>query len=595
MKINNRMKFDFKGIFIRHFEKIILLGAASALIYLGMFGMGELKPLGWAPADLARMADQTERTIRDGDVKPKVVDPSVVLVPYDEKANWVKVGVAPEPFRITTKWEPSLFPEQVPRGEPKLYPVVNLRAESGFGAINAVQADPKAARNPGRGGANTQMLEGRRWIVVTGLIPIRDQLTAYLETFPGSGKGNRDNRAQDRPQYLTYAVERRIYNPITLKAGEWQKIDPVRTYGQERLTWSRIGAEQVDKAFIAPVPQGKMPMAYPLPPLAKKLFGPEVAYPPNIPLLSETLAADLEEQAALDVEKKKTEEIPLIDSDDILGNPTRPGQRSGISGGQGPGLTTGVGPGAVGAPKPKTTIYPEEGILETPVIVSHYLFRFFDFEIEEDKSYDYRVKLYLANPNYGWDVKNLVDPETAEKTYLETEYCEPSSAVAVGYYSRVLLKEVAAANAKRPGSEPTAKLLPIYFDMREAADWVADEKAVMRGQVANFPGISCFNPDPDPAREKEREKEKEKEKDTKKSGGSGSAARGGKNAIETKNFDIISDVCVLDMFGGYPVEGSEQSPGKILVMEPNGGLEIRDLFADYSETQRLAKPAPPPK
>ena len=62
---------------------------------------------------------------------------------------------------------------------------------------------------------------------------------------------------------------------------------------------------------------------------------------------------------------------------------------------------------------------------QTVASVDYYLFRYFDFEVEEGKTYQYRVKLLLANPNYGVEERFVEDPTATEQKIIASDFSEP--------------------------------------------------------------------------------------------------------------------------------------------------------------------------
>lgn len=84
------------------------------------------------------------------------------------------------------------------------------------------------------------------------------------------------------------------------------------------------------------------------------------------------------------------------------------------------------------------------------------LFRFVDDTVEFGKTYRYRVKLELANPNWGLDPKLLASPKSAETELLSADSA-PSAAVPVPApyvtVARDAIEDDAAATFSFPGDE----------------------------------------------------------------------------------------------------------------------------------------------
>ena len=64
-------------------------------------------------------------------------------------------------------------------------------------------------------------------------------------------------------------------------------------------------------------------------------------------------------------------------------------------------------------------------------IIDKLLVRFFDFTVAPGKSYKYRIKLTVGNPNYMVGAKYLQDAASSEIPSRETEWSEPSGVVSV--------------------------------------------------------------------------------------------------------------------------------------------------------------------
>ena len=612
--------FNFSEFLFLNIEKILFAVVLVVALWLGVTGMSGYTPLSWQPDALSQAADQADKHIREINLDPQKYNENLFISPYDQKAEWIKVGIKQTSYLTDNKWEPTLFPDKVRRGEPKIFPVVKLRAEPGCGAIavrdtrrttQGMSGGPGAmsmsgpsdtAGGAGYGAGGTVKTEGKRWIIVTGLIPIQDQLKEYMDTYYDAMY---TDPTRDTPRFITNVVERCEFDPTLGENQKWVEIDTTIQYQKDLREWSGIGGEQVDRSFIAPQPPNTVPMAYHLPPLGQRLFGDEVAYPPYIPLLMDSLVETIGKQE--DIRRELTNFRP-VPRDELLklqlkttprggagntgGTPGGPGSSSyggspsadmGGSYGSSPaGGMGGVTRGIVGN-RPEIRYEP-------PKIVDHYLFRYFDFDVEEDKTYQYRVKLILMNPNINLHPKVLEKEEYSTKTHLESDFSAPSHPVTAGRLARILLTRTISSGLQKPWEEPKAVVMPIRFEMEDAIEWVASETdiSLLPGQVANFKGKSCYNPAPQrlnlagpgsgPG-------------PSSSPGRSGAATR---PKAETKTLDMISDVCLIDVYGGYQLDGAKvTSPGKVLLMDTGGGIVVKDVIRDNSEVVKYQKPTPP--
>jgi len=108
----------------------------------------------------------------------------------------------------------------------------------------------------------------------------------------------------------------------------------------------------------------------------------------------------------------------------------------------------------------------------------HLLFRYFDYDVEPDKCYRYRVKLLLDNPNFGVAPHRLADAAMASALFLESGWSEPSLAVTVPSDTQVAVLAV-----RRPRHEATLRLVRLDID---AGTWTRATLRAQRGQLLAF-------------------------------------------------------------------------------------------------------------
>jgi hypothetical protein len=214
----------------------------------------------------------------------------------------------------------------------------------------------------------------------------------------------------------------------------------------------------------------------------------------------------------------------------------------------------------------------EEEEAEEPPEVEFLLFRFFDFSVKPGVYYRYRVKLVLANPNFGMPSQFLEQEGMEKARFLETEWSEPSPAVPAPVDSQVL-----AVSSK--GSSGEASLMVLRF-MEEDGYTAAKEITVQRGQLLDYRGEE-FTPPASTAA-------------TGPMGGMGSMAGmpGGSvapgAAPRERKVDYLTNSLLLDVAGGGRLPGKDRSltePGSILLLDREGKLVVRnelDDLADYT-------------
>lgn len=606
-------EFNF---FLLHGEKI---GIAVAVLLFGAMiaGGSGLKKFTLTPDQISQSAKRAGETIDTSEVGPKDFDEELVPTDYDDYAKLIKSFVRVNAYETRNRWEQSLFPDKKKRPNIDPLPLENLRATACVGAIQYLdQAATAAGGAMGGGmtgggmagggamgggmagggmggsgmmGGSSGKLEGKRWITLTGSIPIRKQQAAYSDAF---GTAQYLDDLRDQPMYVYYRLQRKA------DGGEWEDVNVIRAYQKENMKWAGVGSEQVGYSYFAP-PTQSVPMAMSCPPMANKPFGEEIANLPNIPLNS---ADQLEVQEQEMAEWQKLQEtMNTIDESTILARDpfaNASGMAGGMGGGSGMNMGMGVGGGmggsggmgggAAGAGADNSWLVNREAAqasmlrVQASASVEYYLFRYFDFDVEENKSYSYRVKLVLANPNSGIEERFLEDPTSKDRTIVESPFSEESNPVSFARMSRVYAEGVTAAT--RLGAEPTATLSSIYFDDESATESLLQGQTLRRGQLANFykkphtavnvagslgGGMSGMG--------------------GMTGGGYAQAGgRGGKKGGGGKVVDHITDVCLLDVDGGVKIgkSGDLRSPGKILLLEPNGQMTVREVKEDARELGR---------
>ncbi|MDO5309989.1 MAG: hypothetical protein Q4G03_10935 [Planctomycetia bacterium] len=594
------------GFLLLHGEKVGI--AVAVLLFGGLLAMGSgLKPFTITADEISQSASRADETIKNSKVTPKEYDEAVDVFQYDKYAELIKSSVKVNMYETPVRWEQSLFPDKTKRPSIKPLPLENLRARACIGAImyNEISASNTGA-GAGMGGGigagamgaagmggmsggmggNGGELKGRQWITVTGSIPIRKQQTAYNDAF-GDAQYLDDTR--DQPRYVYYKLERGVVSASG--SIDWKPIDVIRAIKRENNLWSGVGSDQVGYNYLAPTVSNFPPMAMSPPPMANKPFGEEIANLPNIPLNSTEQIAiqsdELKEWAQLQDAMSQMSEDELLSRDpfaDVAAGGSRMSaglgmnmsMDAGMGGSSGIGVGMGAGVDGVGGAGNswlvnQNAINASRMRIQQATTVDYYLFRFFDFEVEPDTTYVYRVKLILANPNYGVEERFVEDPATLEQRFIESDFSDPSNPVALGADARVFAETVEAP--ARAGSEPVIALSSIYFDAESASESIVKGQRLRRGAVANF-----YNQSHNPINVQ---------------GGMsadmmmGNATGKGKSKNNKKSVNHVSDETVADALGGVKISGSDyRSPGKILLLEPNGLLQIREVKEDARELSR---------
>lgn len=603
-----------KGLILKHVEKAVVALAVLFFIFL-VWGASKLGgDFDLQPDELQNTSVEADKAIRE----PKKGPPAEVP-PWELIARGIKKPVPAGPYAVDKTWMHRLFPGATLRGEPEVFPVEKLRASTGFGGISVSATgaltggaasggmpgyEMESGMDGGYGGGsglggNT---EGRRWVVVTGLLPYKKQWVEYGDVFRNAEV---KFPQRDVPSYIYYEVERaRVVPGVAPKEGDWQQLKIFKEF--ENRKWAGAQPEIVFPKFLHRS-ASLIPMAYPLPPLVSKSFGPEIAHEPEIPLYYEVERVVEEEEVDLDsltpeelIEYRKKhgrigarggagmggsgEEYGGGYAQDYGGDYMMDsgsggyGEMGGYGGEMGAGGPGGYGDsGYAGAMGPRREI------------PQYQLFRFFDFSVLPGQYYQYRVRLRLTNPNYELPPQNLEDEKLAEKATLQTDWSEPTKVVNVPLDSRVLAGPVSvSANVT---VAPKGELVTVFFN-KEDGDEVAEKYTVARGQLLNYLGVEVKEEKkPAGGMGSEMDYGMPEEMGEDPYGMYGGASkkkerRSREPKEEPKTVDYVTEMLVLDFLGGSTLPGTDRNlkmPGRVLLMDPEGNLVLREELEDQEE------------
>jgi len=617
-----------------HGEKFVFMAILCCAVMMITKGNG-FEKFTLTPEDITESANKADDRIKKNKVAVSDVDEKLVVNDYSAFSRLIKSTLSPGMYYTGTRWEQSLFPEKIKRPDIIPLPVEQLRAESSVGAVQ-YKSDNRTGGpgmggggmsgpggsgpggsgpggsgpggmggmgGPGMGGGmNGGDVRARKWIVVTGLIPVGKEFQEYDEKF-GNAQFTDVNR--DVPIYATYKIERGTKG----EDGEivWKEIDLEKVFEKEVDKWSGYGLDPVSMVHSAPIVNYNLPpLTMVCPPAVNKAYGEEVAHLPKIPLMS---SENLEEQALLMKEMKELEQDQKeqqkrnFDTSDMKSffssnsaGRMNTGSMGGMSGGSGPGGSgpgggmgmggmsgpgggSGPGMGSGGMMAGRGGMSLRRNTARTPrnLDEDYYLFRFFDFDVIPGQAYYYRVKLYLVNPNLGLEVNLVENPESVNQNLIESPYSEPSNPAALGMGTRLLAETVEPA--RNLWQEPKVTVSSICFNADDAQESLAQEKKLVRGQVANFM------------------KEQHKPINTSRAAqmapqGMNAGNKSAKNVRLTDNH--ISNICLLDSLGGDSVKVGNceaRRPAEVLFLDSSGIVKIRNLETDTRELNRYAEPA----
>lgn len=370
---------------------------------------------------------------------PELADPPAVALwnrpLFDEKAKRTKPAILPiDDLRavagiavLPLKNDPAAMPgrnaadlDAPPNAsEPPRKP----KQRAGLGRGNQRDADPNAAPLPP---AAPQPIAGPKvrlvpYCIVTGLIPLMKQSAEYRQRFETAGL--RDPK-RDVPLWSDYLVERTVVSPDGRE--DWKRIDVKAATRQAQKEWTGIQAEQVPPEFLLAAernPGAAAGSGYcaALPQLAGEPWGPEAVHPWVVQQLKKIKS---EREAAA---KAAAEGTDTTDA----GNQSVP-----------PDFQPAGGVPAPPGPGPVPVAVEAEG-------PEYRLFRFVDTAVEIGKTYRYRVRLSVWNPNYNLPAQHLSDAALAKEAKLPSPPSNATVAVQVPDTKTMLVRVLRKADTKR--------------------------------------------------------------------------------------------------------------------------------------------------
>lgn len=594
-----------KGLILKHVEKAVVALAVLFFVFLVL----KASKLG-GDFDLQPDQLQTASVEADKAIRAPKAGPPMDVPPWGVIADKIKTPVPSWPYGIQNTWMHQLFPGETLRGQPQVFPVEKLRAATGFGGISI-------SASGGLGGAGTAMAggtdlgmegaeggvggygaggkaEGQRWVVVTGLLPYKKQWLEYGNVFRNAEV--KDPR-RDVPSYSYYDVQRAEVTPgVEPKEEDWQPLKVFSDMMERRKKWAGSQPEIVYGKFLHRT-AGVIPMAYPLPPLVNKSFGPEIAHEPEIPLYYVPEQKVQREEIDWKALEDKPEE--LIKARALIGRTGGAGQYGGsgeMYGGEsyespeqdyggsagygmesdymGAGYETGGGAygGMAGAMGPRREI-PE-----------YQLFRFIDFTVAPGRYYQYRVRLRLANPNYQMPAQGMESEELTKAPFLETDWSMETKIVNVPLDSRVLAGSVSVS--PNVNVVPRGEAVTVFFKEADGTEVAEKHAAVYRGQLLNFYQIPVKQDKPAPSMYGAGDYGSEMTGDMYGAGvPEQPRERRRQPKEEVKTVDYVTEMLVLDFEGGAPLPGIDRlkAPGRTLLMDPAGNLILKDELENQEE------------
>lgn len=601
-----KVKFDkasLVGFFANNGEKIVF-GIVVLFFFMFVWNAFTCERFEKQPEDLERAAASARDHIANS---PTKIDREVE--DYTKKIKEISDPIVVTPYQLARVWEPSVFPPLRKRGEPVLFPVESLVATPGHGKLNDTNMTGGGGMPGGMGGnalIESDEPEGKRWVVLTGLVNMEKYMKSYKDCFEDVAF----KQQTDYPQFYTYRVERaeiteENQDPSTLV---WQRPYTGRMEDYILKYAGNTGGggsanEQTYPQHINPT------LIFPLPPRVDRDWGEEVLHSPEIPKIDPSMINQMGgfpmgTEPAADPDQVNPQNGNDDDTPDV---PT--GMGVGMGGGMGmgmgmPGGEMGMGMGMPGGGMGRYGA--QRGMMGAGVagtvqkeISPYVLFRFFDFNVEPGKRYRYRVQLYLINPNHGV-AERYLEPEIAAKTqdpkqwgqFITTNWSEPSDVINMPLDDSLLIAEV--SKPTRVDSEPTGKVTAIHWDHDRGIE-MFNEFEVTRGMVVNIydqdvpanallgqPGMGPMGGEMPPA---------EDQRDARRGG----QARNNRTPQQQQQkIDYVTEMLVMDLKGGDRLPGRNlglTQPSSMLLFSPNGSMIVRSSVKDKEELEEMKNPS----
>ncbi len=557
-----KIKGGVKGVLLEHGEKAVFgIGVLCFLLFTyGLLGR-ETLPTDKEPARLGEAVDQAKDFMehQSWDAKRE----GLAVVNYISRAK--RDDVAASNFALLVPLDQPLRDMKRKRTDPTLLAALDLRTAAGVGAfaLKSETAAPAAAappppgpKPPGkkrpRAGASEDLdapaappsqkpvagdvgdLKCQHWVVVCALVPIKKQFAEYEQTFKDTipimeggvltGPNKDAEKLRDTPVYSRAIIERAEIVDENDAQVVWQPVN-LKGYVRFKKQWAHISPEIVGGDYLDPV------YTMPLGPLVANEWDDSVGHEPEIPLA----AKEELDRNALAAKQSKPEE------DDANG---------GLNGFNDPGGAPAKAP-ARPAQTPKRA---------EKKIVEYRLFRFFDFDVEPGKSYRYRVKLAVKNPNHNLPDKYLKVVDSKKDEVRETPWSQPSPSATVPFGN---FMTVATVQPARGNKDATIKVRLTTIDPDSGLPAVMEED-VTRGTVLNFvKSVEVKMPD-------------------------------GKESMTRDNVKFETNAVVLDIRGGQPLSTKDKNltaVGEALIINADGKLVAHNELDDLDLNESNPTPA----
>ena len=450
---------DVLHVFVKHGDKMllsILVVTVCGLLWGGVHAIRHETALPKErPAAISAEVKKTEQHITEVKKAPKeMVAKKINLGAEIDKWR----GITVEPPKAVSLLDKPLFAELQKRTQPAVFPIENLRAVAGIVILAVKEKDkqaqaqaPAPLRNdpnrdieaaPGnqspRAGVNPRPVAvaavpeaaqtGGRivpYVIVTGLIPLTKQFAEYERCYASTSM---QDKKRDLPIWSEYRIERLVIAPAVREI--WEPIDLKLVAKQARDEWRGSQIDPLTGEFVleAALISAANPFAGETKPGKQPVAAAAMSYCAALPQLNATAwgSEALHPTFVAEVRRRMNEKKAAA---------LRPKDE---------GLEPEAAPDALGAaaaPGDNADAPPDQGL-------EYRLFRFIDTAVESGKTYRYRVRLSVWNPNFELPLQHLVNASIAKPPKLPSDQSNESAAVTVPGTTSVLARCLRKAEKK---------------------------------------------------------------------------------------------------------------------------------------------------
>ena len=550
---------SMKSFFADHGEKLVfgIIVAVSAYIIYSGFSQDGLK----SEPDDVRAAVTRAASVMDADTWAQVKaarhpEPDT----FKQQATEDTIDISSDDFAMEMPWHPVLQAQRQRRQDPDLIAPLELEVRPGYGPLSVVERAggsdlsnlinrgtsvntrplPDKYREKSSSSIGGQNIESRFFVSVTGLVPVRQQQEMFKNALANAIEYEPE---RDTPKYLAIDVQRR--ETRANKQGDWVNLNSIRVMRLEPKKWDGRADERADSGHVIST------LVMPLPPLTFRDIS-KWALHSKIP---EAVEDDFTGRDGAADTPDEPEEVGLWDTDGAVDD--RP--------------EDGVDDRVVDDSR-------DSALPDNQLTVEYGLLRYFDFQVQSGRTYEYRVRFFLEDPNNPRNYQRPSDNACVDdvivrrqgdpkKRHVESPWSDVSPQVRVPtgrsvYAGPVVAPSLMKVNSRislprRATDEPEATVMAVTWDPKESMD-VPSAVPVKRGSVVNQRMISVWAVDP--------------------------AKR---NIRRLDDYSFSTNALVVDIAGGEVLErrGREdiRAPGMVLLMDERGNLVFHNEVQDFED------------